>query len=211
MLIAISGIIGAGKSTLTHALEGIKFYEPVDSNPYLNLYYKNPERWCFPMQMHLLYERWKMCQAAFWASRQGKDAILDRSIYEDWAFASLGYQSGYMSELEYQTYCKTHELLTSEYIAFPDLVIHLACDIETAQTRIAERSRGCESGISDEYLHKLQHEYEQLLPALSHKTRVVYIPATYTKGEIHALAKKHIENRRQELAEQKAPRYRGGC
>lgn len=58
LFITISGILGAGKSTLATALAeklGLPvFYEPVKNNVYLEDFYKDISKYAFPMQIYLL-------------------------------------------------------------------------------------------------------------------------------------------------------------
>ena len=58
MFIGISGIIGAGKSTLAQNLAkhlGYEaFNEPVKDNPYLEDFYTDMNRWGAMMQIHLM-------------------------------------------------------------------------------------------------------------------------------------------------------------
>ena len=58
LFISISGLIGAGKSTLAKKLgERMNlpvFYEPVIDNVYLSDFYKDPSRYSFPLQVCLL-------------------------------------------------------------------------------------------------------------------------------------------------------------
>lgn len=55
LFISISGLIGAGKSTLaTKLAEKMNlpcFYEPVIDNTYLADFYKDPARYSFPLQV----------------------------------------------------------------------------------------------------------------------------------------------------------------
>ena len=55
LFISISGLIGAGKSTLaTKLAEKMElpcFYEPVIDNAYLADFYKDPARYSFPLQV----------------------------------------------------------------------------------------------------------------------------------------------------------------
>ncbi len=55
LFISISGLIGAGKSTLaTKLAEKMSlpcFYEPVIDNAYLADFYKDPSRYSFPLQV----------------------------------------------------------------------------------------------------------------------------------------------------------------
>ena len=57
LFISISGLIGAGKSTLaTKLAEKMElpcFYEPVIDNAYLADFYKDPARYSFPLQVRI--------------------------------------------------------------------------------------------------------------------------------------------------------------
>lgn len=58
LFISISGLIGAGKSTLaTKLAEKMElpcFYEPVMDNAYLGDFYRDPARYSFPLQVSFL-------------------------------------------------------------------------------------------------------------------------------------------------------------
>ena len=61
LFISISGLIGAGKSTLATKLAekmGLPcFYEPVIDNAYLADFYKDPARYAFPLQVYQYRDR----------------------------------------------------------------------------------------------------------------------------------------------------------
>ena len=72
-IIAVSGIIGVGKSTLSKDL-GIIFkaevyYEPVETNEYLDSFYKDMKKYSFPMQIYLLNHRFKQHQQMIWSGK----------------------------------------------------------------------------------------------------------------------------------------------
>lgn len=99
--IGISGLIGAGKSTLAAALaERLNLpvhYEPVADNEYLAMFYKDMKKYAFPMQIYLLNKRFAQQQMIIW---QGKGAVQDRTIFEDCIFAKMLRDSGFMEELD---------------------------------------------------------------------------------------------------------------
>lgn len=63
MLIVLAGTIGAGKSSLAAALGqhlGTDvFYEAVDNNPVLDLYYQDPKKYAFLLQIFFLNKRFQ--------------------------------------------------------------------------------------------------------------------------------------------------------
>jgi deoxyadenosine/deoxycytidine kinase len=59
-VITIAGTVGVGKSTMTNALaNALGFrtsFEKVDTNPYLDKFYADFERWSFHLQIYFLAE-----------------------------------------------------------------------------------------------------------------------------------------------------------
>lgn len=161
--IVVSGIIGAGKTTLVKKLaETMGFeaiYEPVETNPYLSLFYegmKEPvNRYAFPMQIYLLNERFDQHQMLIWS---GKNVIQDRSIFEDLIFGKMLAASGKMSALDFETY-RRHFMRLGNYIHRPDLIIYLDTKPEIALERIKARGRECEKDLPLEYLRELEKGY----------------------------------------------------
>ena len=84
MHIAVTGNIGAGKTTLTKMLakryKWIPQYEDVDTNPYLDDFYLDMEKWSFNLQIYFLGSRFRQIQEI---RTSGKNIIQDRTIYED--------------------------------------------------------------------------------------------------------------------------------
>ena len=60
-MIALSGPIGAGKTSLTELLTqhwgSDAYYESVDDNKILPLFYKDPKRYAFLLQIYFLNKR----------------------------------------------------------------------------------------------------------------------------------------------------------
>ena len=60
--IAIEGTIGAGKTSLATKIaedyNGKLILEQFDDNPFLPKFYKNPERYSFPLELSFLAERY---------------------------------------------------------------------------------------------------------------------------------------------------------
>ena len=161
MHIAVTGNIGAGKTTLTTMLA--KHYgwnaqfEDVDHNPYLNDFYQDMSKWSFALQMYFLGSRFRQVKEI---RESGKNIIQDRTIYEDaYIFAENLNEMNLLSERDYQNYSSLFELMKG-FVSAPDLLIYLKADISTLTKQIAKRGREYEAGISIDYLMRLNKKYE---------------------------------------------------
>ena len=198
MLIAIVGLIGAGKSTLVSNLATkygyANYQEPVDNNPFLSQYYKDPERWSFTLQVYYLWERYKQLYEAHMKSLNGEIVVLDSTIYSDMAFALLQRQSGYFTKDEYSTYLNMHKIIAAQ-TAYPDMLVFLQLSTKETSERIKMRFRDCESGIPIKYLEDLNSAYKTILDKLSKHTDVIYIDARKSADEVCAEVNSIIEDR----------------
>lgn len=86
----------------------------------------------------------------------------DRSIYEDSIFAKILMSSGQMDERDYRTYMDLFSNM-SNFMRKPNLIVHLDVTPEESMERIKARARGCETGITLEYLRALYQGYEAFL------------------------------------------------
>ena len=166
MFIAVSGNIGAGKSTLVNRLAqhygGRAELEAVADNPYLNDFYNDMARWAFPLQIYFLNNRFRQGLSV---ARSDGDVFLDRTIYEDAeVFARNLYELGYLSTRDYQNYRGIYESMR-DLLPAPDLVIYLRGSVAILQERIAQRHRSVaparqnEDKIPAAYLQQLNERY----------------------------------------------------
>ncbi len=213
MIVVISGMIGVGKSSLCsklcekHCATG--FYEPVESNPFLNPYLQDHAKYSFGMQMNLLYERTDAFEDAVKASkRRGDLCVCDRSMYEDWAFADVQHELGYMDDLHFQCYEKWHKRFVDS-MPLPDLILYLKASLETIKQRQINRNRSGEDCYDETYNRTLMNAYERLMPRLSCKCPVVEIDAEVDEKGVLEQAEIAIGQRKLEFALNK-PVYHGG-
>lgn len=163
-VIILSGAIGAGKSALTTILAeelGTKpFYENVAHNPVLPLFYKDPKKYAFLLQVFFLNTRYKSIKQAL----VDDNNVLDRSIYEDALFFQMNADIGRATKEEIDTY---YELLNTMLNSLknipknsPDLLIHIKVSYDTMIKRIRKRGREYEQ---IEYDPTLVDYYKRLL------------------------------------------------
>ena len=94
--------------------------------------------------------------------KMDKMLFVERSIYTDkHCFAENCYESGKMTKLEYDVYCKWNEWLSDEFNVRPDAYIYLRCYPNVNSDRIAKRSREGEAGIPIEYLEILHDKHDK--------------------------------------------------
>jgi deoxyadenosine/deoxycytidine kinase len=161
MHIAITGNIGAGKTTLATLLAAHYGWEvlqeAVEGNPYLVDFYEDMRRWSFNLQIYFLNSRFEQMLMI----NAGKRSVVqDRTIYEDaYIFARNLHESGLMSPRDYQTYRRVFENML-ELVRPPDLMIYLRAGIPKLQERIRKRGRDYEKSIRPEYLENLNQYYE---------------------------------------------------
>ena len=159
--IAITGNIGAGKTTLTDKLS--KHYnwkgqfEDAEDNPYLNDFYHDMRRWSFNLQIYFLNSRY----AQLLRIREGDETIVqDRTIYEDaYIFAPNLYEMGLMEQRDFNNYFSLFKSMLSQ-IDPPDLTIYLQASIPTLVSHIHDRGRDYEGSMSLDYLRNLNDRYE---------------------------------------------------
>ena len=170
MHIAITGNIGAGKTTLAIKLAehygGEVLLEAVDGNPYLADFYGDMSKWAFHLQIFFLNSRFE--QVLKIQGESEKIIVQDRTIYEDaYIFARNLYQTGLMNETDYLTYESLFLNITST-ISPPDLMIYLRADLPKLTKQIKKRGRDFEANIDPKYLENLNELYEDFIHLYKH-------------------------------------------
>lgn len=171
MVICVGGMISLGKSSVAKILGehlGTEvFYESVEDNPILPLFYGKDEeevlrhRYPFLLQLYFLNTRFKSIKEAL----HDDNNVLDRSIYEDWYFAKKNMELGRINELEFRIYEDLLNNMLEELSELPkkapDLMIYLKGSFDTVLHRIALRGREFEIDDSlKEYYHFLWKDYD---------------------------------------------------
>lgn len=169
-LITVAGTVGVGKSTLTQALAARLGFrtsmEKVDTNPYLEKFYHDFERWSFHLQIYFLAERFKEQKAIVEA---GGGFVQDRSIYEDTGiFAKMHADQGTMSLIDYETYNSLFEaMVMTPYFPHPDVLIYLEGELPSILNRIRLRGREMEIQTDISYWEHMHQRYSKWIGEFS--------------------------------------------
>jgi deoxyadenosine/deoxycytidine kinase len=171
MLIVVGGMIGLGKTSVAELLGkkigGTVFYESVDDNPILPLFYTMTEeelaakRIPFLLQLFFLNKRFNSIKEAYLE----RNNIQDRSIFEDWYFAKVNKDLGRISSLEFTIYEDLLNSMMDEIEELPqkkpDLMVYLKGSFETVMRRINMRNRDFEQDAGlVEYYQRLWSGYD---------------------------------------------------
>lgn len=155
--IAIDGVIGVGKSTLTDMLverfKGKAVYEEVEENPFLADFYIDPKRFAFQTQMFFLLSRYRQQQEIPQRELFHQFIVADYTFWKDKIFAHLN-----LEDRELFLYEKVANLLERD-IPKPDLVVYLKSTPERLMKNIKKRGRSFERNISFDYIQSLNKAY----------------------------------------------------
>lgn len=162
-VLVLAGTIGAGKSSLTEMISnelGTKaLYESVDDNAVLPLFYSDPNKYAFLLQIYFLNKRFASIKEAL----SDNNNVLDRSIYEDSLLFHLNADLGRANEIEVGVYDELlsnmlEELEAATFKKRPDLLIHIRVSFETMLDRISKRGRDFEQLEHDPSLYNYYKE-----------------------------------------------------
>ena len=171
--IVIEGNIGAGKTSLAKKISkefnARLILEQFADNPFLPKFYKDPDRYAFPLEMSFLANRYN----------QLKKKLSDRDLFHamtitDYYFSkSLIFAGETLPEDEYNLYRQIFYFIY-ESLPKPDLYVYLHLDVPLLLQNIKKRGRDFEQDISASYLEKLQKAYFSYLKQLR-DTRIIMI------------------------------------
>lgn len=173
--IVLTGLIGAGKTTLAKNLSlamGLTLFEEhVVNNELLENFYKDQASYATALQFDLLATRY-MQQFQFAFTKGG--TIQDRSIYEDRVFAEMLVEMGVMKQVDFDAYCKMFDAL-SITMPRPTVLVHLEISPKESLKRIRKRNRPMETGITLDYLTRLHSSYSRFIKKISQVIPVIVI------------------------------------
>ena len=160
--IAIEGNIGAGKTSLTKMMEedfnAKVVLERFADNPFLPKFYKDRERYGFPLEMSFLADRFQQLTddlAQF-------DLFKNFIISDYYIFKSLIFAQVTLQKEEFALYRKLFDIMYKE-IMKPDLYVYLYQDTDRLLENIKKRGRSYEQNIESAYLKQIHDGYTNFM------------------------------------------------
>jgi len=157
--IAVEGVIGVGKTTLTDMLSktigSSVILEEFEQNPFLEEFYDDPRRYAFQTQIFFLLSRFRQIQELRQVDLFRQKIVSDYLFEKDRIFATLN-----LSEKEMKLYDGIARLMEKEVPA-PDLVIYLQASTKRLMENIHKRGRSYEKNMDPEYIEGLNELYNK--------------------------------------------------
>ena len=156
--VAFEGNIGAGKTTLATKIaedfNAKSVLERFADNPFLPKFYKDQNRYAFPLEMSFLADRYKQLSDDLSQFDLFKDFVVaDYQIFKSLIFAKIT-----LAEDEYRLYSNLFHIIYKE-MPKPDLYVYLYQNSDRLLQNIKKRGRSYEQEIPAEYLDKINTGY----------------------------------------------------
>jgi len=155
---AIEGVIGAGKTTLATKLSA--WYgahlvlEEFENNPFLEDFYKDPRRYAFQTQIFFLLSRFRQQEQLRQYDLFQDRIISDYMFQKDRIFALTN-----LNAAEMKLYDGLARVMEQQ-IVVPDFAVYLKTSTAKLMDNIRKRNRSMESGMSADYIGKLNALYD---------------------------------------------------
>ena len=155
--VAVEGVIGVGKTSLARLLaekmDGKALLEQSETNPYLEDFYRDPQRYAFQIQLFFLVTRYRQLLHLSQQDLFHKYLIADYIFAKDRIFAYMN-----LERRDLILYERVASLLEKE-LPKPDLVIYLQSTAKRLLANIRRRKFEYEKNVSAEYIKRLNEAY----------------------------------------------------
>lgn len=156
--LVIEGNIGAGKTTLAKMIaeefDANLVLEQFADNPFLPKFYKDQERYSFPLELSFLADRYNQIKKQVF-----NPDLFHHLLVADYFFAkSAIFAQNTLKEDEYRLFRQIFDIVF-ESMPKPDLYVYLHADTSQLLKNIKLRGREYEQNISQEYLEKIKRGY----------------------------------------------------
>ena len=154
--IAVEGNIGSGKTTLAKKMaldyNANLILESFARNPFLPKFYKDPNKYAFPLELFFMAERYQQL------NKQNKDLFSEKIISDYFFVKSQLFAKNNLTNDEFSLFNRLFNIMFSS-LRKPDIVVYLYANIHRLQLNIKKRGREFEQSITDSYLKDIQSTY----------------------------------------------------
>lgn len=156
--VVIEGNIGAGKTTLAGRISdqfnARLILEHFADNPFLPKFYKEPEKYSFPLELSFLASRYKQLQEEL----VPQDLFKAFTVADYYFMKSLVFAASTLTGDEYNLYRQIFYIIYGS-LPKPDIYVYLHINPDRLIHNIEKRGRNYEKSITKEYLQKIQESY----------------------------------------------------
>jgi deoxyguanosine kinase len=156
--VVIEGNIGAGKTTLARNIadqfNARLILERFADNPFLPKFYKEPDKYSFPLELSFLADRYKQLKEELVA----QDLFKSFTVADYYFMKSLVFAASTLSGDEFNLYRQIFYIIYGS-LPKPDIYVYLHLRPEKLLLNIEKRGRNYEQSISKEYLKKIEESY----------------------------------------------------
>ena len=127
--------------------------EEFADNPFLPLFYENPERFAFTVELFFMTERYKQLQKDL-----TQDLFYDFTLADYTFIKTLLFARQNLKDDEYRMFQKMFSVLHQSFPQ-PDIIVYFHRNVDSLQNNIQKRGRNYENLISSNYLEGIQNSY----------------------------------------------------
>ncbi len=139
---------------ISHDFRAKLVLEQFAENPFLPKFYKEPEKYSFPLEMSFLAERYNQLNREL----QNFDLFSDFTVSDYYFMKSLIFAQNTLQEDEYKLYQQFFKIIYDK-MPKPDLYVYLHTSVDHLLKNIEHRGREYEQNIDPAYLEQIAQGY----------------------------------------------------